>query len=525
MKSLLRDLFWILPVSLGVGLTLSLLDGGTWWIGLLAYGLLLALGLLALTALWRAAGASRTLLVLLLLALFLRLGFGLFFSYVLPIYGNDSDVHNAGFIYRDASTYDRQAWELAASGDPLWKAFDRSSGIEEQYGGLTLALSLTYRLLSPDLHRPWLTILLVAVVSALGVGFAWRGIRDAYGEKTAWAAAWILALYPESILTGCSQIREPFLLLFSAMFFWALTRLQGGHRAAGWAWLAGGLLGMFLFSPPAAGSVILVGGIWVLLFGSRRRVHWGWVVGVLAAAGLAFLIFGYIAGSALQVSGGPFANVVNWLRESAKWSLYGTQHTSDGLEPYFAIIPNFLHLPMVTAYGVFQPLLPAAIADLTVWPVSFISIFRSLGWYLLLPLLAFAPFIGKKLPQETRLAWWWLGLAVWTWILVASFRAGGDQWDNPRYRLILVFFQALLGGQVWVYWRESRDAWFGRLLSFEGIFLVVFLYWYEERYAKNWAIWRGLRLPAMFLIILASAFLIFVGGWIWDRCVKRSGAK
>ena len=149
MKILLRDLRWILPASLGLGLALSLLGPGTWWIGWLAYALVLTLGLLALTVLWRRAcaeqgrstGAPRTLLLLLLLALFLRLGTGLFFSYVLPIYGNDTEVHHAGYIFRDAFTYDAQAWDLASSGDPLWKAFDRSYGIEEQYGGLTLTLS------------------------------------------------------------------------------------------------------------------------------------------------------------------------------------------------------------------------------------------------------------------------------------------------------------------------------------------------------------------------------------------------
>lgn len=516
MKNVFHDLLWILPVSLILGLILSLLDHGRWWIGLLAYGLILALGLLALAALWRSSGSSRTLILLLLLTVFLRLGTGIFFSYVLPVYGYDSKVHAVGSIYRDASTYDRQAWELAASGDPLWKAFDRSSGIEEQYGGLTLTLSITYRLLSPDVHRPWLTILLVALVNALGVGFAWHGIKDVLGEKTAWAATWIMALYPEAVFAGCSQIREPFLLLFIAIFFWAVTRLKAGQRAEGWGWLAGSVVGLFLFSPPVAGTVILITGIWVWLFGSGRSVKWGWVVGILVFAGLAFVLFGYIAGGALQAPGsGPLGNLVRWLQYSARWSLYGTQQTSDGLQPLFDALPKILHLPLVTAYGVFQPLLPAAIADPAPWAVSLISIPRSLGWYLLLPLLVFAPFIGQRLPKETRLAWWWLCLAAWTWILVASFRAGGDQWDNPRYRLILIFFQALLAGQVWVHWRASQDAWFGRVLAIEGVFLLVVGYWYAGRFS-GWTI-PYISLPIAGVIVLLSTLVILTGGWLWDR--------
>ena len=95
-------------------------------------------------------------------------------------------------IYRDTFTYDTQAWKLAASGDPLWKAFDRSSGIEEQYGGLTFTLSLTYRLFSPDAHRPWLTILLSALMGVLGVALAWKAARLAWGERVAlfWGGSW-----------------------------------------------------------------------------------------------------------------------------------------------------------------------------------------------------------------------------------------------------------------------------------------------------------------------------------------------
>jgi hypothetical protein len=138
-----------------------------------------------------------------------------------------------------------------------------------------------------------------------------------------------------------------------------------------------------------------------------------------------------------------------------------------------------------------------------------------LGWYLLLPLLVFAPFIGKRFPKETRLAWWWLCLAAWLWILVASFRAGGDQWDNPRYRLILMFFQALLGGQVWVYWRTSRDAWFGRLLAVEIVFLLVFGYWYAGRYSGLPI--PDISLPIVGVVILVGALAILAGGWLWDR--------
>ena len=100
-KPWLRDLRWILPASLILGLGLALPGPGTWWIGWAAYSILLILGLLALSSLWRSAGSVRALGWMLVLSLVLRLGLGIFFSYVLPVYGNDNEVHHAGYIYRD----------------------------------------------------------------------------------------------------------------------------------------------------------------------------------------------------------------------------------------------------------------------------------------------------------------------------------------------------------------------------------------------------------------------------------------
>ncbi|MCX7608927.1 MAG: hypothetical protein N2049_06895, partial [Anaerolineales bacterium] len=378
---------------------------------------------------------------------------------------------------------------------------------------------LAYRLLSPDAHRPLLTILLASFVSALGIGLAWRGMRYAWGERAAGAAAWVLALYPEAILTGGAPLREPFLLFFAALFFFSLMRLRERRSWSEWSGLALGALGMFLFSPPAAGSFLFVSGVWLWLAGRGRRLHWGWLVGVLAVSLAAFLAFGFLAGSALQAPTGPLANIFDWLQYSAHWGLYELKKTSDGLQPLFDLLPEGLHLPLATAFGVTQPFLPAALADLSLWPVTFINILRSLGWYLLLPLLIFAPFLWRKLPKEERLAWGWLCLAVWIWILMASFRGGGDQWDNPRYRLMLFFFQAALAGQVWMRWRGGEIPWFGRLLAIEGWGLLVFLYFYLGRYS-GWNLPSLSLLMAIGLVLAGTAAIV---GISWVHAKLKGG--
>ena len=117
MKPGLVDLIRNLAISLGAGVLLSLLDGGIFWIGWLAYSAVLLAGLQIVTVLWRSSGGSQKLGLILLLSLFLRLGLGMAFSYLLPPFGYDNDVHNAGYIYRDAFTWDTCAWELAGSSD------------------------------------------------------------------------------------------------------------------------------------------------------------------------------------------------------------------------------------------------------------------------------------------------------------------------------------------------------------------------------------------------------------------------
>jgi hypothetical protein len=90
-------------------------------------------------------------------------------------------------------------------------------------------------------------------------------------------------------------------------------------------------------------------------------------------------------------------------------------------------------------------------------------------------------------------------------------RGGGDDWDNPRYRALLFLWQALMGGYVWVWWRETRNVWFMRVLACEGAFLLIFTQWYLSRYL-GWG--AKLDFVPMVGLILGIWFLI-IGGGLW----------
>ncbi len=508
MKQSLRDLRWILPVSLAAGALLALPDpGGEWWIGWLAFSLILLLGGMALAALWRAAGSAWTLGWILLAALILRLGLGVAFRLLLPAAGYETETQNAGYLFFDAFRRDTQAWDLARSTQPLWRAFDKSYATD-QYGGLLALSALLYRYLTPDLHRPLLLVAVAALTAALGVALAWRTVeRLGEARQAAWVA-WILALYPEALLQGSAQMREPFLLAFLAMLLWGLA---GGRRA--WPWLAGGMLGLLLFSPGVALFALFAFGGWAWLRADRRRISWraALIAAGAVVLGLALLWLGLSVGNLAGRS--PLEVLTQWLRYSGAWEAYQAERGSGWLQRLFDEMPAGLRFPFLTAYGILQPVLPAALVEPAVWIWKTIGILRALGWYALLPFLLLALLALWRQPE--RRAWLWLWLAVWLWIALSAFRAGGDQWDNPRYRAIFLLPQAWLAARAWFWQRESRSPWLGRLLTVEGLFLALFLYWYIARYT-GWT--QG---QVHFFVIAGAAavlgLLVVIVGVIRDR--------
>ena len=67
-------------------------------------------------------------------------------------------------------------------------------------------------------------------------------------------------------------------------------------------------------------------------------------------------------------------------------------------------------------------------------------------------------------------------------MLIASYRGGGDQWDNPRYREAFAGLQVALAAWAWVAQRSRPDPWLRRALVAAGPILLWFLPWYLRRY-------------------------------------------
>ena len=488
------------------------------WGNLLA-ALLLAGGLLwAGLAALKNEGLPRWLVWLTVGAALLRLAAGVLWYLALPVWGYDTEVQQAGYVMEDAFRRDTAAWELARSGQPLTKAFTGYRAAD-QYGGLLFFSAAVYRYLGGKTHLPLQMVVFTAALSALAVPFTWAFVRRLFGERAARWAAWGMALYPEAVLLGSSQMREAFFMPLAAAALYGLARARddGGRRELAWV-LFPLVIGLPL-SPPLVGIMlgllILVGlGMddWRVL---RNWRLWAALGGLAVFAVVAlWLGWGKIAPriSADQFDS-PLAMITYWVQFSARWQATLSRNASGWLQKIFDSTPEWFDLPFLLAYGVTRPLLPA---QLTAWGPPLwraTGIWRGLGWTLLLPLLVYAPVRGLRTAERRNLLIG-LSLAVWLGILIATFWGGGDQWDNPRYRVSFSSLQIALAAWVLAAQARQPDPWLRRVLVAVLLSLAWLLPWYLRRYTNFDQIFGWAVIDLFKLLGLAAATAILYV--IWD---------
>jgi len=273
---------------------------------------------------------------------------------------------------------------------------------------------------------------------------------------------------------------------------------------------------MLLVSPAVAIAHLIIFAGWMFFANEQRTISWKAILVfiIIFFAGLFFLSASLNRSGEFDASS-PLSVVNDWLRLAVKWNAYGIERDSGWVQKLFDESPQWMHLPFVAVYGILQPVLPAALVYPTVPLLKMIYIFRALGWYAMLPLfiMSFGAGAGFGFGKKRNVILW-LALLTWTWILLAALRGGGDMWDNPRYRTILFLWQAILGGVVWVWWREMRPVWFMRVVACEAAFLIVFTQWYINRYLH-----LGVKLdfPVMVALIVGLWVAIIGLGWWRDR--------
>lgn len=506
MKHLMRLVFSI-AIGFATGAVIALLIPlGKFWISWLGTSTLLTISIFTLLSIWNWFGHSNTLGWLILAVFGLRLMVGIGLSLALPSLGWDEPAQNAGYLFYDAYSRDNQAWQLAQSDTSILDQ-TREEFYTDQYGGMLTISAMVYRVLSPDAHRAYLVTILGAFVFSLGVAFFYKAVGDRWDKHLATLAAWFLVLYPDGILYTSSQMREPFVLGFSMIAFWAVLKWSSRKR---WLLLLF-FVSMVLITVISSRIAVVVFVFMFMVFLLERidlipaRLHkFTWVVLIL-------LFIALLYGS------------WSWLQTSAEWDMLLTERGSGWVSKVIDEIGTQFRIPFLVIYGIAQPVLPASIAEptLPLWKV--LNIARASGWYLLAPLLIYAVFsLFKTSKPSERRVWIWMVVFSLLWIALSSARAGGDQWDNPRYRANMLPWLILVGSWAIRQAILHKDAWLPRWLLVELVFLGFFTNWYFSRY---FLLWRRLFFWEMVAWIVGLSALILFGGLLYDRYVMLQARK
>jgi len=503
-----RKIFFFVLLSLLFGMGISALvislGFGGWdlqaWV---LSGLFVSIGFFLLAIAVRWAQGGKTLIWIVAAGLILRLAVSIGLTMGLPVYGYESEEHQAGYIFADSYDRDYAAWSLASSGEAVVSAFENEY-LADQYGGLLSIMALQYRYLSPGAHRQMIPLLVSGIVFMLAVPFLWNSLRSRWNRRVALVAALVFTFYPEAVLLSSAHMREPYLLCLASIGTWAVIAWEK-NRVKSTAILAACFIGLALISWRSGVVIAGVLVVWLFLDGIMEKWHpsrriWGWLLVVLVFLTLARLSYA-------------------WVRETAVYDTYLMVQSSGILQVVFKQIGLKYQIPIVGAYGLTQPLLPAALVALSNPLASVIAIIRSLGWYLLAPILVFGFFASWKAePDRDRRVLIWLTTISLIWILVSSLRAGGDLWDNPRYRTIFLPWLALIAGWVWDWVHCRKNPWLWRLYLIELLFVLVFTNFYLVRYAHV-----GVRISfyANIGLVMGITVVVLGAGLITDWLKNR----
>ncbi len=457
---------------------------------------------------WNRGGKSRMLAVMMLLAFSLRLGFGLATVQLLPKYGHPNERREEqGFLFDDAYRRNGEAEAIAFEEDISFKDTLTRKYNNDQYGGLAAMSVWLYKYFSPDARRFTLIMLIGAFFTAFGLPFLWKGLEERWDRRVVLIGCWIYTLYPDSIFFSGAPMREPFLTGILAAAFWALSTLKR-RKGRSLAVLILCLIACLPFSSLIAAALVGISLLWIwaeLLL--PRSKFWLW-------AGIILTVIGIL---------GAVIFALPAFKEWIHFDIHTTELTSGWVEKAVGEIGGQFRALFVAVYGLTQPVLPAIL----VYPVApacdlanglcttiywkVVGIYRAAGWYILVPFLFYSIFSVIRVKDKKERALMVVNAVfVLVWMFISSLRAGGDQYDNPRYRIIFLPWLAFMAAWGIDFALKKRDWWLIRWIAIELIFLGFFTQWYVSRYYRD-IIRRFPFWKTVIYIVLCSAAVFATG--------------
>jgi 4-amino-4-deoxy-L-arabinose transferase-like glycosyltransferase len=453
---------------------------------------------------------------------------------VLREWGYRSAEELGGFLSTDAFNATNTAWTNSQQGFSAVSTFHPDNG--DNTGGITFLAVVVFRLFSPDHQRPMLLGLLASAFSSLAVLFIYLIGESLFSVRVARAAGVVAALFPEAVLIGSSHLQQGYLATFLAVMIWGLVGIfvtrrdgppGGSHYRLGWrSGLGFAVAGLLLstFVSTQFGLLGLAVAVVLALWLSDPRRRLGQIVWIVSGIGVLVLVVLFFLGQAdvvpyqfnLLLRQWRFLFGEAWLEYNR---MRATGSGSDLFMQLLSQLPRSTALLVAGLWGLLQPMLPAAIGYRSPSPAGsgiaqILGILRGAGWYLLLPFLLYG-FLASLRVLGRRRAETGFALLFWAIALISSYRALGDQWDNPRYRLFALAPMALTVGWAYWHWRESQSPWLARVQVPYWVAVAAMTAWYLGRY------WLNVKLPAVLALggILGVAAMAFLATLIatWPR--------
>lgn len=432
------------------------------------------------------------------LALAMRLVFLLLAPVAMTNWGYPSNRNLKGLVELDAINATETAWKASMTGRPVLDSWKRAPG--DNTGGITVLGVAVFRMFSPDLERTLLLGLIASAFTSLSVIAVFRLAGGLFSPKAARAAAVIAAVFPEAVMIGSSHQQMGYVALLFAVELLAVAGLvrrqeppaEGSelpNRRDAAILLAVSLIGLAFIS--RLFFILAVAfGMMLAVWRSDLRQRIGKILWITAGTVLGVVLLLRILGMLdIIPSNWDFLFVQYQFVYGMAWEEFDKMVIAGGGDLFQKVLATMDRTPaflLAALYGLAQPVLPAAIGHRSMteggggqfWQV--LGIFRGLGWYLLLPVLLYGTLksLRSLLPRKPEAV---LMLIFWFTAILGSYRAFGDQWDNPRYRLFALAPMALLAAWAWVNQRESGDPWFPRIAIPFGVAVVTLTVWYLLR--------------------------------------------
>ena len=431
------------------------------------------------------------------LALALRLAFLITAPVAMMLWGYESNRNYKGLVQKDAINAVDTAWNQSQLQAPLFEAFQPGPG--DNTGGITTLGSALFRLLTPDMERTLILGLVASFFTSLTVLAVFRLGNGLFSPGVAKTAAFIAAVYPEGVLIGSSHQQMGYITLIFSM---ALLAVAGVLRNPPGETEGPGLpkrrdavillaimavLGLLISRPFTVLGLICIAGfvLWSIhLKPQVARILWIGL-GVAAVVLVSIRMLGIL--DIVSSDSDPLFLIYRYLYGMA-YAEYDKMIAAGGGDLFQNVLAAMSKGPafiLSAVYGLVRPALPAAIGYRNTsaeggffWQL--LNLFRSLGWYAVLPVLLYGTlkslrgFLSRK-PETIFM------MIFWAVALIGSYRAFGDEWDNPRYRLFALAPMAILAGWAWIIQREERDPWFARIVIPFAAATVSLTAWYILR--------------------------------------------